>query len=285
MKLGLALCGGGIRGIAHAGILKCFEENNIDIYCLAGTSAGSYIALLYAMGFSSNQILELFKMHAEDLVGNDIKDIIFDQIIFNKKIKFDGFRSGGPIEKLFNEVALTKGYKNINEIEMPLSVISTNIKTEKECVFVSKAMKKSKNKEYVNDAEIGIAARASSSFSIVFDPCIYKNKILMDGGILNNIPVDEARNLGADFVIGINFRTTPINKYSNVVDIGMKTLDMMGNKISDYNWKDADMQITVNTDGAGFLDIAKINYCYEAGYKTGEEVVTLLKYNNFLSSK
>lgn len=283
MKLGLALCGGGIRGIAHAGILKCFEENNIDIYAIAGTSAGSYIAILHAIGFSAKEILNLFKTYADDLVGNDVKDVIFDQITFNKKIKFDGFRSGGPIEKLFNEVASQKGYKNINEIKMPLAVIATNIKSEKECVFVSNTEKRSRAKEYVDNAEIGIAARASSSFSIVFDPCVYKDKILMDGGILNNIPVDEARFLGADFVIGINFRTTPINKFSNVVDIGMKTLDMMGNKISEYNWKDADMQITVDTDSAGFLDIDKIDYCYESGYKTGKEIVALLKNNNFLA--
>ena len=106
----------------------------------------------------------------------------------------------------------------------------------------------------------------------------------MDGGILNNIPVDEVRNLGADYVIGINFRTTPINKYSNIVNIGMKTLDMMGNKISEYNIKDADMQITVNTDGTSLLDIEKIDYCYEAGYKAGNDIVTLLKNNNYFSN-
>ncbi len=284
MKLGLALCGGGIRGVAHAGILKCFEENKIDVYALAGTSAGSYITILYSMGFSSEKIYEMFKKYANDFIGNDIKDVVLNQMIFNKKIKFDGFRSGAPIERIFNEVSQKEGYKYIKDIKMPIAVISTNIKTEKECVFFSKTEKKDRKKEYVDDAEIGIAARASSSFSIVFDPCNYKNKILMDGGILNNIPVDEVRNLGADYVIGINFRTTPINKYSNIVNIGMKTLDMMGNKISEYNIKDADMQITVNTDGTSLLDIEKIDYCYEAGYKAGNDIVTLLKNNNYFSN-
>ncbi len=277
MKLGLALCGGGIRGIAHAGILKAFEENNIVPYCVSGTSAGSYVAILYSIGYNALEILELFKNYANELIGKDIKEIIFDQIIFNQKIKLDGFRSGESVEKLFNEIALKKGYKNISDIKIPIAICSTNIKTEKECVFISNEVRRSKNKEYIDSSEIGIAARASSSLAIVFDPCFYKNKILMDGGTLNNIPVDEARNLGADFVIGVNFKGDPINKFSNIVDIGMKTLDMMGNKISEFNILDADLQITVNTDGAGLLDIEKIDYCYNSGYKKGLEIVKILK--------
>lgn len=277
MRLGLALCGGGIRGIAHAGILKAFEENNIVPYCLSGTSAGSYVAILYSIGYNALEILELFKNYAKELIGKDIKEIIFDQMIFNQKIKLDGFRSGETVENLFNEIALKKGYENISDIKIPIAICSTNIKTEKECVFISNEVKRSKDKEYIDSAEIGIAARASSSLAIVFDPCFYKDKILMDGGTLNNIPVDEARNLGADFVIGINFKGDPINKFSNIVDIGMKTLDMMGNKISEFNILDADLQVTVNTDGAGLLDIGKIDYCYNSGYKKGLEIVKILK--------
>lgn len=277
MKLGLALCGGGIRGVAHAGILKALEENNIIPYCVSGTSAGAYVAILHSLGYSGIEIYELFKTYVNELIGKDIKEIVFDQVIFNQKIKIDGFRSGESIEKLFNEIALKKGYKNISDIKKPIAICSTNLKSEKECVFVSNEEKRSKNKEYINSAQIGIAARASSSLALVFDPCFFEDKILMDGGTLNNVPVDEVRNLGADFVVGINFKGNPINKLSNMVDIGMKTLDMMGNKISEFNILDADLQITVDTDGAGLLDIEKLDYCYKSGYIKGLELVKLLK--------
>lgn len=279
MKLGLAFCGGGIRGIAHAGILKAFEENNIKPYCVAGTSAGSYVAILHAIGYSSIEIFKLFKSYASELIGRDVKEIIFDQLLFNTKVKLDGFRSGKPIEELFNKVALQKGYTNFSDIEMPIAVSTTNLKTEKECVFITKEIKRSKDKEYITNSDIGIAARASSSLALVFDPCFYEGKILMDGGTLNNIPVDEARNLGADFVIGVNFKSEPVNKFSNIVEIGMKTLDLMGNKISEFNILDADMQVTVDTDGAGLLDVEKIDYCYESGYEKGLEIVKILNKN------
>lgn len=280
MKLGLALCGGGIRGIAHAGILKAFEENDIVPYCVSGTSAGSYVAILYSIGYTALEIYKLFKTYANELIGKSINEIVFDQFIFNQKIKLDGFRSGETIEKLFNEMALKKGYKNISDIKIPIAICSTNLKTEKECVFIVNEIKRSKNKEYVNSSKIGLAARASSSLAIVFDPCFFEDKILMDGGTLNNVPVDEARNLGADFVVGINFEGNPINKLSNMVDIGMKTLDMMGNKISEFNILDADLQITVDTDGAGLLDIEKLDYCYDSGYRKGLELVKILKKEN-----
>ena len=98
MKLGLAFSGGGMRGLAHAGVLKAFEEMKIPIDVYAGTSSGSHIAVLSAMGFKADEIYELFKQYAFHFVGNDTEVIMFDSLLFNKKIKFDGLRSGKTIE-------------------------------------------------------------------------------------------------------------------------------------------------------------------------------------------
>lgn len=274
MKLGLALSGGGMRGIAHAGVLKALEENNIQIDVLAGTSSGSHVAILSAMGFSGNEILDLFKKYAFNLVGNDTETIILDSLLFNKKLKFDGFRSGKPIEDLYNKIAIEKGFKKISDIPIPIAIVATDAIKEKEFVCSSFTPF---GTDYINDIDIGTAIRASSSFSVVFDPCPYKENILLDGGILNNIPVDIAKKLGADKVLAIRFSSDRITPNSNIIQIGMKTIDMMSNKICEINLKNSDFTLTIDTDGTSLLDLDNIDYCFQSGYETAIENMDNIK--------
>ena len=264
MKLGLALAGGGMRGIAHAGILKAFEENNINIDVITGTSSGSHVAVLHALGFSGEEILSLFNKYAFSLVGTDSETIILNKMLFNKPLKFDSLRSGKPIEDLYNKISLEKGVKFMKDLKMPVATIATDAIDEKE--FISSSIIP-QNTSYVNDIAIGTAVRASSSFSVVFDPCPYKNKLLLDGGILNNLPADVAKTLGADKVIAVKFSSDKINKNSNIIQIGMKTIDMMSNKASESNFKNCDLILTVDTDGTSLLDIDNMDFCFESGYK------------------
>ena len=124
MKLGLALSGGGIRGIAHAGVLKALEENNIKIDVIGGTSSGSIISTLYAMGYSPYYIYILFKKYAKDLVNQNSFSTItsLGSFVTNKKTRFSGFYTGEEIEKGFNEFALRKGIKNITDFRNPLAL-------------------------------------------------------------------------------------------------------------------------------------------------------------------
>ena len=87
--------------------------------------------------------------------------------------------------------------------------------------------------KYISDISVGTAVRASSSFPGIFCPCEYKNHKFLDGGILDNIPVKEVRKQGADKVIAVNFKADIIDENSNFMDISMRTLDIMGNKISE----------------------------------------------------
>ena len=278
MKLGLALAGGGMRGIAHAGILKALEENNIKIDVITGTSSGSHVAILHALGFSGNEILSLFNKYAFSLVGTDNETIILNKLLFNEPLKFDGFRSGKPIEDLYNQIAIEKGFHFMKDLKMPVATISTDVIEEKE--FISASIIPP-NTSYVNDIDIGTAVRASSSFSVVFDPCPYKNKLLLDGGILNNLPANVAKTLGADKIIAVKFSSDKINENSNIIQISMKTIDMMSNKASESNFKNCDLILTVDSDGTSLLDIDNMDFCFESGYKTGikhmEEIKKLLE--------
>lgn len=274
MKLGLALAGGGMRGIAHAGILKALEENNINVDVIAGTSSGSMLSILYAIGYNGNEILNLFKKYAYDLIGNDTEIVVLNKVLFNQKIKFDGLRSGKPIEDLFNKICYEKNIIKMKDIKFPVGIVATDAGNEKEFVCSSKEID---GENFETDISVGIAVRASSSFSVVFDPCLYKDKVLLDGGIFNNVPADVARKLGADKVISVSFSSDKITKESNIIQIGMKTIDMMSNKNSKKNLIESDMVLTVDSDGTGLLDLNNIDYCFNSGYKIALENMNKIK--------
>ena len=270
MKLGLALSGGGIRGIAHAGVLKALEENNISIDYIGGTSSGSIIATLYAMGYSPYYIYILFKRYAKDLVNqNAISTItILGSFMTSKKTRFSGFYTGEEIEKGFNEVALRKGIKKVSEIKMPIVIPTVDVENSREYIFTNNLPDNIEDKEkYITDVPIGKAIRASSSFPILFSPCEYTKHKFLDGGILDNIPTIEVRKQGADKVLSVNFKADDIEEESTVMDIIMRTIDIMGNKVSEENLNDSDMVLTIQTDRTGLLEIEKLDDCYKYGYR------------------
>lgn len=277
MKLGLSLAGGGIRGIAHAGVIEALEENNIEINIIGGTSSGSLVAVLYAMGFSGKDILSLFKKYNAQIIGIDSIPIVsnFDNI-FQNNITINGMKSGETIADIYNGFAKTLNISKMNDLKIPTAVTATNFVDSKEYIF-SSIKPKNKSFNYITDIDIGTAVRASSSFSGVFKPCIYKDKIFLDGGILDNVPVKSVKELGADKVIAVNFNSDEVNENSNIMDIIMKTLDIMGNKISEENLALADFVITVPTDGTGLLDIDKIDYCFNSGYNKTLESMDKIK--------
>lgn len=269
MKLGLALSGGGIRGIAHAGALKALEENNIKIDVIGGTSSGGLIASLYAMGYSPYYIYILFKRYAKDIVAINNGPVVtgLSNYMMSKKVEIKGLKTGTTLEKMFEELASRKGIKTISDIKMPIAIPAVDISDVKKYVFTNNIPQDTKDKEkYITDISVGKAIRATSSFPAVFCPCKYKAHMFLDGGTLDNVPVDEVRKQGADKVLAINFEAEQIDKKSNVMDIVMKTIDIMGNKISEENLRSSDYLLTIPTDKTGLLDIQKLDSCYQYGY-------------------
>ena len=280
MKLGLALSGGGIRGIAHAGVLKALEENNIKIDAIGGTSSGSLIATLYALGYSPYYIYILFKRYASEISQINAGPILsgVGNFMKNKKIPLLGLKTGKSIEKAFNELASRKGIKNVGEItKMPIVIPTVDIGESKEYIFTNNIPKSKKKDKYITDISIGKAVRASSSFPAVFCPCEYKNHKFLDGGALDNVPVTEVRKQGVDKVIAVNFKADDIDEGSNMMDVAMRTIDIMENKISEESLKNSDYILTVRTDKTGLLDTDKLDSCFEYGYKTVMENIKDIK--------
>ena len=271
MKLGLALSGGGIRGISHAGALQALEDNNITIDVIGGTSSGALIASLYALGYSPYYIYLLFKRYSKDIVGINSGPIIsgIGNFFKSKKVNITGLKTGNSLEEAYNNLALKKGVKIMNDIKtIPIVIPAVDIREAKEYIFTNNVPINSKDKsKYINDISVGKAVRASSSFPAVFCPCEFKKHSFLDGGVLDNIPVEEVKKQGADKVIAINFKSDEINNNSNIMDLVMRTIDIMGNKIGEDNLE-SDMVLTIKTDKTGLLDTKKLDSCYKYGYDT-----------------
>lgn len=270
MGIGIALAGGGIRGIAHVGVLKALEEKNIKIDAIGGTSAGSIVAALYAMGYKPYYIYVLFKKYAQEIINIGNSTIIngVGNFIKCKKIGISGMNDGTLLEKMYNELAFKKGVKVIGDIKMPLVIPSVEISEAKEYIFTNCASRDNINDNYITEVSIGKAVRASCSFPAFFCPCEYKNHMFIDGGTLDNIPVKELKRITNQKILAVNFEADKVEKDSDLMDIVMKTIDIMGNKIAENELKESDYILTVPTDSAGLLDIDKLDKCYKYGYDT-----------------
>lgn len=151
---------------------------------------------------------------------------------------------------------------------MPLVIPAVDVKCSKEYIFTNQIPEESEDKsQYITDISVGKAVRASSSFPGVFCPCDFKTHKFLDGGVLDNIPVLEVKKQGANKVIAINFKADDVDENSNVMDIAMRTIDIMGNKISEESLEQSDFILTIETDKTGLLDVEKMDKCYQYGYQ------------------
>lgn len=269
MKLGIALSGGGIRGIAHAGVLQALEENGIKPDIIGGTSCGSIVAGMYALGYSPYHIFILCKRYGKIIAKANAMPILsgIHNSITNKKMTISGLNNGEKMEEISNKLAKRRDVNSLKDIKMPLIIPTVDMVSGKEYVFTNNMPKeKTEGKEYIVDSNIGRAIRASSSFPAYFSPCKHEGCAFIDGGVLNNIPADEVKMQGADKVISVKFHSDAITENSNLMDVAMKCIDIMGSKISERSLKMSDYVLDVYTDKVGLLDYQKVDKCFKYGY-------------------
>lgn len=205
-KIGLVLSGGGAKGFAHIGVIKVLEKAGVKIDYIGGTSVGSVIGALYASGYNAKQLDSIFK-------DTDFNNLITDYIPRSSKnfyekrndelyafsLPVNNFKVGIPLSLSkgmfnFNLInRLTKHVKEIhdfNKLPIPFLCMATDIETGQQVVL---------DKGHLSKALI-----ASSAFPSIFAPVELDGKLLVDGGVSNNFPVDEIRKLGAEIIIGVD---------------------------------------------------------------------------------
>lgn len=263
MKLGVAFSGGGVKGAAHIGVLKALEENNIKIDAVAGTSAGSIVATLFAMGYTPEEMINLFRYFAKGMLKANPGDVV-SNVRNGKGLRLDGALSSINVELAMQEVSKYKDLKYISELKMPIAIPTVDINTSKKYVFTNYSQEED---YYIKDMEIAKAVRASCTYPGVYAPFDYKNYRFVDGGVLDNIPADEAKKLGVDKVLTIKFILNKNSKPRGMYNIAMKCVDTIFEGLSREAIEMSDYIFDIDVSKSSAFSIGKIDYCYEEGYK------------------
>ncbi len=206
IKVGLVLSGGGAKGFAHIGALKVIEEAGVKIDYIGGTSMGAIIGALYACGYSAIELDSIFRKtdftkliqdnlprNAKTFYEKDDSERYALALPFQKfKISFPSAFSNG--QSVYNELVRllyhVRDIDDFNQLPIPFFCIATNVETGDEVVL---------NKGYLPEAIM-----ASGTFPSLFEPSEIEGKILIDGGVVNNYPIDTVMKMGANFIIGVD---------------------------------------------------------------------------------
>lgn len=237
-SVGVALGGGGARGIAHIGVLKALEESNIEISYISGTSIGALVASYYAFG--------------KDI--NDIK-AIGKSLSFTSVIGFSLHKKGlFSTKSIENMILKDLGNVNIEDAHIPLAICTTDIATGKQVIL--------------RQGNLAKAVCASTAIPGVFIPISLENYTLVDGGISENVPISLLDKMGAGITLGINLNGS--QSYAAPDDM----ITIMGNAIDiaiDLRTRDqlrkADFVISLNLEKYSRLDNSKqFDEIYNEGY-------------------
>ena len=286
-KVGVVLSGGGAKGMAHIGVLKVLEKAGIPVDIVTGTSMGSIIGGLYAIGYNANSLDSMVRVQdwsyvitdKEDLRNQSLSDWQKQNTYFfttgitlgEKDMNAGGIIKGKNLAELFNQlcVGFTDSLDFTRDLPIPFACAATDIITNDEVDFHS--------------GRLPQAMRASMAIPAAFSPVRLGDKVLVDGGLKNNYPADLAREMGADIIIGVTVQGAPktaedmggaMSIISQIVDVNCK------NKL-DENLAITDLHLTVDTKGynAASFSLAAIDTLVRRGEEEAmrhwDEIVAL----------
>lgn len=277
MKLGLSLAGGGIKGFAHIGAIKALEEAGIHFDYISGTSSGSIVAMLYACGYSTDKIHDIFRANVRKIRYVDFENIkrITKNFFSGKGLKIDGFNSGIIIKNLVDRYCFKKGISNIKQIKMSIVIPAVNLCTEELYVFSNNIIQnRDRDIKYINDISVGTVVQASCSYPGIFSPCRFENNLLVDGGIAENLPWRETKKAGADKVLSIVFVDKEKKRCDNIYDVLDKSFSILCSELADYEWDGTDYLLKLYMPKVGLLAKGRQEELYELGYKQTKDKIS-----------
>jgi NTE family protein len=235
-RIGLALGGGAARGFAHIGVIQVLEEQGIKVDLVAGTSAGSLVAALYASGLSGREMALL----AEGMDEGAITDWAFPT---------RGLIRGEALARYVREKT---GGKQIEQMKLPLGIVATDLSDGSGILF--------------RRGDTGAAVRASSSVPAVFQPVKIGSREYVDGGLVAPVPVRYARQMGAELVIAVDITSPPEEKPgTDAIRMLLQTFSIMGRSINNFELRDADIVLRPKLDGVGSADFGARKRSVQAG--------------------
>lgn len=230
MKLGLALGSGGGRGLCHIGVLRALEKANIKPDFIAGSSIGALIGAMFSAGLSSNEI--------ENCLLNDKWSVLK---IFMDPGFFGGLIKGRRLNKYLKKWL---GAEKFADLKIPFSAVACDLKAGEIKVF--------------NSGDLLSAVQASMAVPGLFKPVEIDGSQLVDGGIINPVPDDVVRKMGATKVIAVNldYRKVAEDKDSNygfAANVTFRSVNIMRHYLAEYSLKDADIVLNPQIDDAGII--------------------------------
>ena len=272
-KVGLVLSGGGARGISQLGVLSVLEERGIQIDKIVGTSFGSVTGGLYSTGYSPNHIKEIFKgidwINALSLNDKYQREYLFlDQKIIQDKslltISIDGITptlpssisSGQKLTELINILILNAKYhpkKNFQDLKIPFYAVATDFDKGEKVVL--------------GEGNLSESIKASFTFPLLYSPININGKNLVDGGLTTNIPVDVAKEVGADYTITVN-STSPLQSIENITNplyTADHILSITMNQLNNSQLQKSNEVITPDVENTSTFDFNRIEFLYNQG--------------------
>jgi len=236
--IGLALGGGAARGFAHVGVIQVLEEAGLAPQLVAGTSAGSLVAALYASGKTPQELRRV----AETMEEAEITD--WQVPLLNR-----GALRGEALSRYVNQQV---GGKSIEHMKIPLGIVATDLRNGEAVTF--------------RRGNTGSAVRASSAVPAVFVPVKINDREYVDGGLVSPVPVRQAREMGANFVIAVDISSDPEgNPAGDTFQILMQTFTIMGKSINNLALREADLVVRPALTGVKSADFSARRRSIEAG--------------------
>ena len=249
-RLGLALGGGAARGFAHVGVIQVLEEAGLHPQVVAGTSAGSLVAALYASGKTSQDLRRV----AESMEEAEITDWMLP--ILNR-----GALRGEALARYVNAQV---GGKPIEHMKIPLAIVATDLRTGEAVAF--------------RRGNTGAAVRASSAVPAVFQPVRIGEREFVDGGLVAPVPVRQVREMGANVVIAVDISSDPEgNPAGDTFQILLQTFAIMGKSINALALREADLVVRPALSGVKSADFGARRRAIEAGRQAMLAVLPQLK--------
>ncbi len=254
-KIGLALGSGGLRGLAHIGVIKVLERNNIPIDFIAGTSIGAIVGGIYAQRGNISDIEKL----AQRFSYRDLISIFFDPQLHL------GLVRGQKAQKfLENYIGDTK----IEDLRIPFRAVASDLHTGEVVTF--------------DKGKLSFAIRASSCVPFIFEPVKYNGHYLIDGGTSQPVPVKTARKMGADIVIAVNLDTTFFSLSSSsqrftIVGLLRNSVNLLRYHLAKENVKEADIVINPEAPDVPWTRLNEGKKMIALGEEATEKVIPLLK--------
>jgi NTE family protein len=252
VRIALVLGGGAARGFAHIGVIKALEAQGIVPDIVVGTSAGSVVGALYASGYNGFQ-LQKIALEMDEATISDWALPFFS--------KSTGVLKGEALQNYVNKAVHNTP---LEKLKIPFGCVATDLKNGEPILF--------------RRGNTGLAVRASSSVPSVFQPVTISGHTYVDGGLVAPVPVRFAKEMGADFIIAVNISSaTEGQKVASSLDVLMQTFTIMGQRLNQFELKDADVVITPSLGTMGSSDFNGRNLAILAGEQAAAAAMPQIK--------